>query len=88
VQPSQDNCDHMVKKFENGSTITYVGLPQINSKTSYQKIFFVKNLVKRLIRPRSRGKLISSALSAQHWDTSHPNVPIRKMSKQISLEDK
>jgi hypothetical protein len=27
VQPSQDNCDHIVKKFENGSTITCVGLP-------------------------------------------------------------
>jgi hypothetical protein len=29
-----------------------------------------------------------SALSTQHWDTSHPNVPIRKMIKQSSLEDK
>jgi hypothetical protein len=41
-----------------------------------------------LIRSRSRRKLISSALIAQHWDTSHPNVPIRKMTKQSSLEDK
>jgi hypothetical protein len=31
---------------------------------------------------------MSSVLSAQHWDTSHPNVPIRKMIKQSSLEDK
>jgi hypothetical protein len=31
---------------------------------------------------------MSSALSAQHWDTSNPNVPIRKMIKQSSLEDK
>jgi hypothetical protein len=31
---------------------------------------------------------MSSALSAQHWDTSHPNVPTRKMTKQSSLEDK
>jgi hypothetical protein len=31
---------------------------------------------------------MSSDLSAQHWDTSHPNVPIRKMTKQNSLEDK
>jgi hypothetical protein len=37
VQPSQDNCDHMVKKLEKGSTITYAKLPQINLKTSYQK---------------------------------------------------
>jgi hypothetical protein len=31
---------------------------------------------------------MSNALSAQHWDTSHPNVPTRKMTKQSSLEDK
>jgi hypothetical protein len=31
---------------------------------------------------------MSSALSAQHWDTSHPNVQIRKVIKQITLEDK
>jgi hypothetical protein len=31
---------------------------------------------------------MSSALSAQHYDISHPNVPTRKMTKQISLEDK
>jgi hypothetical protein len=27
-------------------------------------------------------------LSVQHWDTSHPNVPIRKVTKQSSLEGK
>jgi Pyruvate/2-oxoacid:ferredoxin oxidoreductase delta subunit len=37
VEPSQDNCDYMVKKLENGSTVTCVKLPQINLKTSYQK---------------------------------------------------
>jgi hypothetical protein len=31
---------------------------------------------------------MSSVLSAQHWDTSHPNVPTRKVTKQSSLEDK
>jgi hypothetical protein len=31
---------------------------------------------------------MSSALSAQHWDTSHPNVPTRKVIKQSPLEDK
>jgi hypothetical protein len=31
---------------------------------------------------------MSSVLSVQHWDTSHPNVPTRKMTKQNSLEDK
>jgi hypothetical protein len=38
VQPSQDNRDHMVKKLEKGSTVTCANLPQINLKTSYQKV--------------------------------------------------
>jgi hypothetical protein len=38
VQPSQDNRDHMVKKLEKGSTVTCAKLPQINLKTSYQKV--------------------------------------------------
>jgi hypothetical protein len=31
---------------------------------------------------------MSGALSAQHWDTSHPNVPTRKMIKQSHLKNK
>jgi hypothetical protein len=31
---------------------------------------------------------MSSALSAQLWDTSHLNVPTREMTKQSVLEDK
>jgi hypothetical protein len=38
VQPSQDNRDHMVKKFEKGSIVTCAKLPQINLKISYQKV--------------------------------------------------
>jgi hypothetical protein len=38
LQPSQDNRDHMVKKFEKGSTVICTKLPQINLKTTYQKI--------------------------------------------------
>jgi hypothetical protein len=38
VQPSQDNCDYMVKKLEKGSTVTCTKSPQINLKTSYQKV--------------------------------------------------
>jgi hypothetical protein len=38
VQPSQDNCDHMVMKLEKGSYVTCAKLPQIKLKTSYQKI--------------------------------------------------
>jgi hypothetical protein len=29
-----------------------------------------------------------SVLSAQLWDTSHPNVPTREMTKQSLLKDK
>jgi hypothetical protein len=38
VQPSQDNRDHMVKKLEKGSIVICTKLPQINLKTSYQKV--------------------------------------------------
>jgi hypothetical protein len=38
VQPSQDNCDHMLKKLEKGSTVICAKLPQINLNTSYQKV--------------------------------------------------
>jgi hypothetical protein len=38
VQPSQDNCDRMLKKLEKGSTVTCAKLPQINLKTSYQNV--------------------------------------------------
>jgi hypothetical protein len=31
---------------------------------------------------------MSSDLSAQLWDTSHPDVPTRKVIKQSPLEDK
>jgi hypothetical protein len=31
---------------------------------------------------------MSSALSAQYWDISHPNVPTRKVTKRSPLEDK
>jgi hypothetical protein len=77
VQPSQDNCDHIVKKLEKGSTVTCAKLPQINLKISYQ----------RLISPRSRRKHMC-ALSAQYWDTSHSNIPTRKVIKQSPLDDK
>jgi hypothetical protein len=38
VQTFQDNRDHIVKKLEKGSTVTCTKLPQINLKTSYQKV--------------------------------------------------
>jgi hypothetical protein len=42
VQPSQDNREHMMKKLEKGSTVTYTKLPQINVKISYQKLAKLK----------------------------------------------
>jgi hypothetical protein len=47
-------------------------------KTSYQKVD--KSKIKK--------KAHVIALSAQLWDTSHPNVPTREMTKQSLLEDK
>jgi Pyruvate/2-oxoacid:ferredoxin oxidoreductase delta subunit len=38
MQPSQNNRDHMVKKVDKGSTVTCGKLPQINLKTSFQKV--------------------------------------------------
>jgi hypothetical protein len=38
LQPSRDNRDHMVKKLRKGPIVTCAKLPQINLKTSYQKI--------------------------------------------------
>jgi hypothetical protein len=38
VQPSQDNCDDMVKKLEKGSNVT---IPQILSKVKSRKEIFM-----------------------------------------------
>jgi hypothetical protein len=50
VQLSQDNRDRMVKKLEKGSTITCTKLPQINLKTSYQKVDKLKIKKKAHVR--------------------------------------
>jgi hypothetical protein len=55
VQPSQDNCDHMVKKFEKGSTVTCAKLPQINLNTSYLKVD------KSKIKKKSHAKCFESS---------------------------
>jgi hypothetical protein len=31
---------------------------------------------------------MSSVLNAQHWDTSHSNIPTKKVIKQSPLKDK
>jgi hypothetical protein len=78
VQPSQDNRDHMVKKLENGSTVTYAKLPQINLKTSYQKIDKTKSKKKVYVK-----RFECSTLG--HFSSE---CPPRKLTKQSSLEDK
>jgi hypothetical protein len=78
VQPSQDNRDHMVKKLENGSIIICPKLPQINLKTSYQKVDKLK------IKKKAQVKCFECSTLG----TSHPNVPTRKVIKQSSLEHK
>jgi hypothetical protein len=66
VQPCQDNRDCMVKKLEKGSTVTYTKLPQINLKTSYQKIDKTKMKKKAHIKC-----LECSAL--RHFSSKCPN---------------
>jgi hypothetical protein len=50
VQPSQDNRDHIVKKLEKKSIVTCTKLPQINLKTSYQKVDKLKIKKKAHVR--------------------------------------
>jgi hypothetical protein len=50
VQSFQDNRAHIVKKLEKGSTVTCAKLPQINLKTSYQKVDKPKIKKKTLVK--------------------------------------
>jgi hypothetical protein len=45
-------------------------------------------LSKGLKAQDKKRKHMSSALSAQYWDTSHLNIPTRKVIKQNPLGDK
>jgi hypothetical protein len=74
VQPSQDNCDHMVKKLEKGSTVTCAKLPQINLKKSYQKIDKLK------IKKKAHVKLFEFS-TLGHFSSECPN----KKSDQAKL---
>jgi hypothetical protein len=78
VQPSQDNRENKVKKLKKD---------QPSHVPNCLKSTWI-HLINMLIMPRSWRKRMSSALSAQPWDTSHPNVPTRRVTKQNSLEDK
>jgi hypothetical protein len=66
VQSSQDNSDHMLKKFDKGSTVTCAKLPQINLKTFYQ------NIDKTKIKKKAHIKCFEcSALG--HFSSECPN---------------
>jgi hypothetical protein len=66
MQPSQDNCDHMVKKLEEESIITCTELPQINLKTSYQ------NVDKTKIKKKTRVKCFKFS-TLGHFSSECPN---------------
>jgi hypothetical protein len=66
VQPSEDNCDHMMKKLEKESTVTCAMLPQINLKTSYQKVD------KSKIRKKAHVKLFECS-TLGHFSSECPN---------------
>jgi Pyruvate/2-oxoacid:ferredoxin oxidoreductase delta subunit len=78
VQPSQDNRDHMVKKLEKGSTITCDKLPQINLKTSYQKVDQPK------IKKNAQVKCFECS-TLGYFSSECPN---KKVIEQSPLEDK
>jgi hypothetical protein len=66
VQQSQDNRNHMVKKLEKGSTVTCSKLPQINLKTSYQKVDKLK------IKKKSQVKCFECS-TLGHFSSECPN---------------
>jgi hypothetical protein len=67
VQPSQDKCDHMVKKHEKGSTVICAKLPKINLKTSYQK--FDKPKIKK----KAHAKCFECS-TLGHFSSKCPNM--------------
>jgi transcriptional regulator of aromatic amino acid metabolism len=75
VHPSQDNHDYMVKKFENGSTITYIKLPQINLKTFYLNVDKTKTKIKK----KTHVKCFECS-TLEHFSSECP--PTRKITKQ------
>jgi hypothetical protein len=66
LQPSQDNCDYMVKKLENGSTVTCAKLPQISLMKSYQK------REKPKIKKKSHVKCFECS-TLEHFSSECPN---------------
>jgi hypothetical protein len=85
VQPSQDNRDHMVKKLEKGSTITCAKLPQINLKTSYQKVDKTKIKKKAQIKCFECSTLrhFSSECPNKKSDQAKPSRRQRSLSQRM-----
>jgi hypothetical protein len=84
MQPSQYNRDHMVKKFEKGSTITCAKLPQINLKTSYQKVDKPKIKKKAHVKWFECSTLghFSSGCSNKRNDQTNPSIRQRSLSQR------
>jgi hypothetical protein len=85
VQPSQDNRDHMVKKIEKGSTITFVKLSQINLKTSYQKVDKSKTKKKEHVKCFECSTLghFSSECPNKKSDQAKPSRRQRSLSQRM-----
>jgi hypothetical protein len=66
VQPCQNNRDHMMKKLEKGSIITYFKLPQIKLKASYQ------NIDKSKIKKKAHVKCFECS-TLGHFSSECPN---------------
>jgi hypothetical protein len=85
VQPSQDNRDHMVKKLEKGSIVTCIKLPQINLKTSYQKVDKLKIKKKAHLKCFECSKLghFSSECPNKKSDQAKPSRRQRSLSQRM-----
>jgi hypothetical protein len=85
VQPSQDNRDHMVKKLEKRSTVTCTKLPQINLKTSYQKVDKLKIKKKAHIKCFECSTLghFSSQCPNKKSDQAKPSRRQRRLSQRM-----
>jgi hypothetical protein len=84
LQQFQDNCDHMVKKLEKGSTVLCAKLPQINLKTSYQKIDKTK------IKKKAHVKCFECS-TLGHFSSECPNKKndqVKLSRRQISLSQR
>jgi 5'-3' exonuclease len=90
LQPSQDNCDHMVKKFEKGSTDICTKLPQINLKTSYQMVDKLKIKKKAHVKcfECSTLKYFSSECPNKKSDQAKPSRRQRSLSQRRCFDCK